>query len=61
MYHHDDVIDLNDIQAPVVPRSFVPIIQCPVPHRQPVTTPPLHCALRKALFYSEWLRQRNKM
>lgn len=55
-YNHGAVIDLNDIKAPIVPRPF--IVQCPVPH-QPNNTPHFHCALRKALFYANWLQQRS--
>lgn len=60
LYHHGEFTDMNDIGAPVVPTSFVPVAQCPVPHRQPVSTPSIYCALRKALFYAEWLRERYR-
>ena len=56
-YPYGEVIDLDDIQASAVPSSFTPTVQCPVPH-QPDTTPLFHCALRKALFYTDWLQQR---
>lgn len=56
--YHGEVIDLDNIQAPAVPSSFKPSVQCPVPHHQPDTTPLFHCALRKALFYADWIQQR---
>lgn len=54
---YGNVVDLNVIEAPVVPRSFIPILQCPSPHLNYNT---FHCALRKALFYADWLTQKHR-
>lgn len=54
-YHHGDVIDLNDMNAPVVSRSYKPTVKCPVSHHST-----LHCPLRKALFYANWLKEQCK-
>lgn len=56
-YHHGEVIDLNDIKAPLIPKSFIPSVKCPVPHQSDTT---LQCALRKSLFYRSWLTLEKK-
>ena len=57
--YHGNVIDLNDLFAPCVRRTFFSsIVQCPILQHQ--QRPGVQCALRNALFYTDWLRERHR-
>lgn len=57
--YHGNVIDLNDLFAPCVSRSFFSsIMQCPVSQHQQKHA---QCALHNALFYASWRREKEKI